>query len=401
MNRSTSSRNTTADVVVVGAGPAGVTAAYLLAKDGHQVLLIDKATFPRKKLCAGCLTEKTRDLLSRTFGLTETYMIREGIVAATADHYQISCRREMICKRNTSIPFTFVDRTAYDAKLLAAAEEAGVTVITGCEVTSVDPLIGLVMTRDGRTITGRYLIGADGVNSRVRHAFPITPEDKNRWFQNLASTVEIKVPRSRLAPPFSGIDHPILFFDLPGWKAGYGWAFPGEEEVILGIGGLKQGGERRVAEIFKTCLAAKGLEDMVSHPQGWALPYGNFIRNPTFGVALLVGDAGGFVEPFLGEGIFYAHRTGELAAAAVHRALSEGGDAADHYQQLIRSLICPELKADLRGRNLLFHLVHRLPVPLIRVIITHSDNLLIGLIHGRRSWQWLRPAGNLHQRTEP
>lgn len=400
MDQSPSSAPTTADVVVVGGGPAGATAAFLLAEHGHQVLLFDRAAFPRQKLCGGCLTEKTRDLLGRTFRLTETDLAREGIVAATADHYQISCRREMICSRSTPIPFTFVNRAAYDARLLAAAEAAGVTVITGCEVTGVDPARGMVMTRDGRTITGRYLIGADGVNSRVRRAFPTTPEERTWWYQNLAGTVEVKVPRTQLAPPFGLIDHPILFFDL-GWETGYGWAFPGEEEMTLGVGGLKQGGQSRIVDIFRNSLAAGILEEDVGHLPGWPLPYGNFIRDPTCGVALLVGDAGGFVEPFLGEGIFYAHRTGELAAVAVDRGLSEGCDAADQYRHLIRSLVYPELKADLQGRRMIFHLFHHLPLPLIRVIIALSDDLMIGLVHGRRSWQWFRPAGDLHRRTEP
>lgn len=401
MNQSPSPIPTSADVVVVGAGPAGSTAAYLLAKHGHQVLLLDRAAFPRQKLCAGCLTEKTRDLLRRAFGLTEAEMAREGIITATADHYQITCRSETISRRSTPIPFTFVNRAAYDAKLLATAEKVGVTVITGCEVTGVDPTRGMVQTRDGKTITGRYLIGADGANSRVRRAFPTTPEDRTRWYRNLAGTVEMKIPRSQMTSSFRTLDHPVLFFDLPGWGAGYGWVFPGEEDMILGVGGLKQNGKSRVAEVFRNCLAAGILEEKTLHPQGWPLPYGNFIRDPTCGVTLLVGDAGGFVEPLLGEGIFYAHRTGELAAAAVDRAFSEGDDAADQYRHLIQSLINPELKADLRGRRLLFHLLHHLPLPLIRVLATLSDDLLIGLVHGRRSWQWFRPAGDLHRRTEP
>lgn len=401
MDQSTSSIPITADIVVVGAGPAGATTAYLLAKYGHQVLLLDKAAFPRKKLCAGCLTEKTRDLLTRTFGLTEADLIREGIVVATADHYQISSRKGMICRRSSAIPFTFVNRTAYDAKILEMAEAAGVTVITGCEVTDVDPGKGTVSTRDGRTIRGRYLIGADGVNSRVRRAFPITPGERSRWYRNLAGTVEVKVPRTRLASPLRAIDHPVLFFDLPGAGTGYGWAFPGDEEVILGIGGLKQRGKRTITEIFRQYLATGALLEEVPELQGWPLPYGNFIKDPTCGSALLVGDAGGFVEPLLGEGIFYAHRTGELAAAAVDRALTDGGGAADQYRRLIQTLIYPELKADLRGRRLLFLIIRHLPAPLIRVLLDHSDGLLIGLIHGRRSWQWFRPAGDLHQRIEP
>lgn len=371
-----SSIPTTADVVVVGAGPAGTTAAYLLAKYGHQVLLLDKAAFPRKKLCAGCLTEKTRNLLSRTFGLKEADLVMEGIVVATADHYQITCKREMICRRSSAIPFTFINRTAYDARLLAAAEAAGVTLITGCEVTGVDPESGTVSTRDGRTIRGRYLIGADGVNSRVRRAFPTTP-DEDPVVSKPGRHGGGEVPRTKLASPFSAIDHPILFFDQR-WGTGYGWAFPGDQEVTLGIGGLKQSGKRKVAEIFGQYLATGILLEKVPDPQGWSLPYGNFIKNPTCGVALRVGDAGGFVEPFLGEGIFYAHRTGELAAVAVDRELTEGGDAGDQYRRLVQSLIYPELKVDLRGRRLLFSMIHHMPVPLLRVLLTLSDDLLIG-----------------------
>lgn len=120
---------------------------------GTGCLLLDKAAFPRQKLCAGCLTEKTRDLLRRTFGLTETDLAREGIVAATANHYQINCRSETVCKRSTLIPFTFVNRPCMTRDSWPPAEAIGVTVITGCEVTGVDPARGIVVTRDGRTIT--------------------------------------------------------------------------------------------------------------------------------------------------------------------------------------------------------------------------------------------------------
>ena len=132
----------------------------------------------------------------------------------------------------------------------------------------MDPARGMVVTRDGRTITGRYLIGADEVNSRVRRAFPTTPRERIRWYRNLAGTLEVKIPRTQLAPLLSVIDHPNLFFDLPGWKTGYGWAFPGKEEVTLGVGGLKQGGQRRIADIFKNCLAAGVLKEKVVHLRG-------------------------------------------------------------------------------------------------------------------------------------
>ena len=128
-------------------------------------------------------------------------------------------------------------------------------------------------------------------------------------------------------------DPPALFFDL-GWVAGYGWVFPEEEGVIPGIGGLKQGEKRRVADIFRNRLAAGGLEEMVPPPQGR-----HSSMAPSSGIRpaerpCWSGIPGSSLSRSSAKGSFYAHRTGELV---VDRALSEMGDAADQYRRLIQS----------------------------------------------------------------
>jgi menaquinone-9 beta-reductase len=111
----------TYDAVIVGAGPAGATAAFILSRAGRRVLLLDKRTFPRPKLCAGLLTWKTTHLLERIFQCGVEALASAGIVRDQNDEYIVACGKTTLVQGRMGIPFRFIDRSAYDAWTVSQA----------------------------------------------------------------------------------------------------------------------------------------------------------------------------------------------------------------------------------------------------------------------------------------
>ena len=338
------------DIAVVGAGPAGATAAYLLACDGFDVCLFDKQVFPRAKLCAGLLTWKTIDLLQRIFGCSLQDLKKSGLVVNECRDYRVYFHQMELARGRLDYPFHFTDRAVYDAHWLSKARAAGARVETGTAVTEVQPGRGLLTLADGRKLQSRFIIGADGVWSMVGRAIMTGTRHQRRWRRGMAAAVEA---RWYSIPPAPGGKVAALHFGHLPW--GYGWVFPGPEGRTVGVCGLRRNSGTTIRKAFQHLIETTAIPpEILASCRGHALPYGNYLKSPAAGSVMLVGDACGAADPLLGEGIYYAHRSAELAARAIGANILNIDKATVEY---IRSMQC-HLIREMRWihfyRNLLF-----------------------------------------------
>ena len=338
------------DVAVVGGGPAGATAAYLLARQGLHVRLFDKRHFPRPKLCAGLLTWKTIEILKRIFATGSDELCRSGIVVNACRDYRIYHRHLEIARGRLDFPFHFVDRESYDHHWLKMAATAGAQIETGVGAAGVDADSGEVRLDDGRCVRAEIIIGADGVWSRVRAAIHGQQRAKRKWRDHLATAIEAHCPFVDSKSPHA---FAALHFGHTGW--GYAWSFPGDKKQIMGMLHLNRSGNASLSRVFGDWYQALGIEpDALTPLRGYPLPYGNYLSRPARGKVLLIGDACGLADPLLGEGIFYAHRSAEIAAQAVTAVYGRWGEAAPAYSGALHRKVIRELHWIHWLRNLLF-----------------------------------------------
>ncbi len=378
------------DVVVIGGGPAGASAAKVLAEAGADVLVLERRTFPRHKLCAGLLTWKTMDAIERVFGETPERLLKTGAVNHASDRYRVRHKGRILLEGKMFHPFHFARRKDLDALLLDRAEQAGARVVCGDKVVRADPLTGEVETGSGKRVAAGHIIGADGALGVTRQAFPILGR---AWRAELGTGLEIFLDRN--GPHLSGAAHEDLTADFPtvysGFiHAGYSWTFPHKNHVVVGVGGLNRGGVSRFRPSFMEFIRFLGLpESLGAGVRAHPLPFGNFLRRPAHGRALLAGDAAGFVETLFGEGIYYAVRTGELAGQASAIALRTGAAPAVPYLSELRRDVFPEFIYSRRLRKALFRGM-RLGAPPVSLFLQAGGGRLIEMVHGVRSYKWLR-----------
>jgi len=367
------------DAVVVGCGPAGSASARILAQAGAKVVMLDQHAFPRPKLCGGLITWKSIKALSRIFDEDVNSLKKKGFINNSSQKYSIYYRGNLLHTDEVSYPFHFVDRKSLDLELVRKAQAAGAVLRTGDKVVKISTAEGWVRTASGKTIQGRYIFGADGANSIIRRSMPL---DHKAWLKNLASTIEISIPAQRFP---SAPDHPTLSIGYV--DAGYCWVFPHAEKIIVGICGLKRSNNnfRSLFIEFLRSLGLAGWKDIAF--KGHPLPYGNFLKEPCFQKALLCGDAAGFVEPLLGEGIFYAMTTGRYAAQSVLEGGTDYKAVERFYINRLKKNIYPELVYSSRLRWLLLlnlRYFSRLSFKLFFRTHTHH---LAELVHGMRSYR--------------
>ncbi|WP_320171487.1 geranylgeranyl reductase family protein [Maridesulfovibrio sp.] len=369
------------DVVIAGGGPSGSTAAYILARKGFRVALIDKAEFPRKKLCGGLITHKTVTLLDKIYGCGAATLHEKGLIRFESPEYSINYRDHNIRDAESSIPFRFIDRVDFDYFLLQKAAEAGAHIFTGEEITDCNYRDAEVKTASRRIYKGQYLLGTDGVNSTIRRFLPY---DKKKWRSDMAATIEIifnaeDFPRR--------ITRPELYIGY--LRAGYIWVFPAGDKVVTGIGALS-----RCTVDFKSTfmnfLRSQGVANPEALPmRGFPLPYGNYMKNPCFGRTLLAGDAAGIVEPLFGEGIFYALQSGRYAAESLARGLSENRNPEKFYLERLEKYVYPELKYSNRLRWALFYSQPILKHMSFKIAFKSMPRLLADMVHGVRSYKFM------------
>lgn len=375
------------DVMIAGGGPAGSTAGYILSKAGLKVLLIDRNTFPRHKLCGGCITEKAVQLLQRVFGETANGLMEKDIINFGSRRYEIYSRNRLITGRETRLSFYFVERHRYDHFFLEKAREAGAEIREGDGVVSFDVVSCTARAVSGNVFSSRFVIGADGVNSIIRRNLPEEVFDRAEWRRETGNAVEILIDRSELP---AAIDHPALYFDFN--RNGYAWLFPNREKIVAGIGGLARDNVKVLRPSFMTFLSSLKIKGPERFPlKGCTFPYGNYLTKPVYGNVLLAGDAAGFADPLLGEGIYYAQRSGELAAHAILDSLKETDEqAAQRYVRSLDEHIMTELLYAKKIRDFMFSYLGRMRFLPLKIIMSMLGDMPIEAVHGVRSYRWLK-----------
>ena len=323
-----------ADVIVVGAGPAGSTTAYYLAQAGLDVLVLEKSRFPREKVCGDGLTPRgVKTLVAMGISVSEQdgWVRNKGLRVIGAGK-----RLELPWPELSSYPgYGLVrPRADLDQMLARRAQQAGARLLEGVTVTGpvLDERTGRITgvtakTEDGeQTYRGRIVVAADGNSSRLSVAMGLRKRDDRPL--GVAVRTYYRSPRHNDDYLESWLD----LWDGDRLLPGYGWIFGmGDGTSNVGLGLLNASaafGHTDYHALLRKWLAGMPAEwgfteeNRTEPIRGAALPMG-FNRTPHYHHGLLlVGDAGGMINPFNGEGIAYAMESAEILARTVTQALA-------------------------------------------------------------------------------
>ncbi len=346
------------DITIIGAGPAGSTAAYLLTKSGFRVIIIDKSVFPRDKLCGGLITKKTINLLERVYGEKEESLKEKSIINFYTNKFYFLNKEKILKNGSNKIPTYFVERTVYDKYLLEKAVSSGAKFIYDEEVKKIEFNSNIITTSKGNKIQSRYIIGADGANSVLRKEFERLGILENKyWLNNLGFALETFLDKDKL--PF---DKDTMYLYFGYIKTGYIWIFPKKEKAVIGVGGLLNKLDAKdMKKILTNFLISlrideKTVDTCIKNIKGHPIPFGNYIFNPVYNNTILIGDAAGLVNPLTGEGIYYAQRSAELVADAINKDYLNKGKLEEEYLKNINLYVMPELLKMLKIRSLYFNI---------------------------------------------
>lgn len=304
------------DLIIVGAGPGGSTAAYVVSKLGLKVLILDRFNFPRYKPCGGGLTPKTIALM-HGLNIDPEPVIRNGCTETALINW---AGTYMVSNYDNNEPIISVtSRDHFDYYLLNTSLMQGVEFLK-------DRVVGIKETKDGVVVrgfndeyVGNYVIGADGANSIIS--------------QSIGNDINGGRAIALMTIAHGRVLHDnVCVIDMTRIKWGYAWSFPrGKGEYDVGIGSLRWSNYR---DYLRNYVKELSLKEGVIY--GHPIPIRPKGRLASKRV-LLVGDAGGFADPTTGEGIFYAMYTGTLAALAIGKARLR--EPSLTYLDLIKPLV--------------------------------------------------------------
>lgn len=372
------------DAIICGAGPAGATAANILARRGMSVLVLDRKEFPRFKLCGGLLTWKTQRFLTRVMGIDSRELESSGVLRGSFSKWGLGVNDLPLTTGDMPHPFLLVDRTDYDALLVEKMKQSGAQLRSPEGVVDVEPQSKAVVLKSGERIKAEFIIGADGAMSTVRRGLAARGAVRPPFSRRVALALEIYVPRR--AGSFA--DFPCIHIGKV--PSGYFWSFPGKDKQCLGVGSSKVRNGRKLKGMFAAYCRSFGVDICGCNVRGHPLPYGDFEVRPGSGNILLCGDAAGLADPLLGEGIFYAHYSALLACRAILESDTRGGRAAETYARLMREIV-GELRYARLWRNMTLGVLRPFDFALFRLLVRRYSRELAETIHGMRSFKCLRP----------
>lgn len=346
------------DLIIIGGGPAGASAAISAVRGGSSVLLLERGRLPRHKVCGEFVSAESLGLLTNLLDRDHSALLRDAVRIWQARLFLDGRALQTVMDP----PAASIARLDLDAALWHSAENAGVDVRQQVTVQSVIGTGPFRVLTTGGEFEARAIVNASGRWSNLNLA-PTKAERREKWLGIKAHFTEI------FAPP--SVD--LYFFD-----GGYCGVQP------VHIRGENSLGRVNASAMVRADRASTLAEVFAHHPalhqrsQGWTAlsdPVSTsplIFRNPQPERAgiLMVGDAAGFVDPFVGDGISLALRSGALAASCLRPFFAGDGSlshAASRYRELYRQSLTPVFRASSKIRQML-RLPRTLRTPLLMLL---------------------------------
>lgn len=290
------------EVIIIGAGPGGISAGITLLQNKIDCCIIDKCVFPRNKTCGGLMTQKTIEFI-KTFGIDA---LKDGVIKNKVENVSIVNCGELITEFTCNSPFYLVDRAEFDNYLLQEFLALGGNFLFSKKAIKIEEAIHQVELDDGQKLFYNYIIGADGINGMTTKYVRRPPVAR-------AFGLEVEILNRDIS-----VDTAMISLDVGLFKDGYAWCFPKGEYVTIGFAFSYEKGFDYIDFFKKYLKRTYGFTKSVAF-KGAFLPYGAGSQCATNEKAnlLLVGDAAGFVDAITGEGIYYALVSGKYAAHAI------------------------------------------------------------------------------------
>lgn len=306
------------DVAVVGAGPAGSSAARSAAAAGARVVVLDRAAFPRYKTCGGGL-----------IGPSLAALPGAPPERAAITRLDLTLRGGRLRSRSSAAPFVrMTTRSELDTWLLEVAAAAGAEVRAPCRVLGLD---GDVLSTDAGPLRAAVVVASDGTSSRLARAVGVR-------LGRVDLGLEVELEAGPQAAAWADRVH-LDWGPVPG---SYGWVFPKGDTLTVGVIAARGAGDA-TRRYLRDLLSGLGLERLrVVHDSGHLTR----CRTPDSplgrGRVLLAGDAAGLLEPWTREGISFATRSGLLAGLA---AAAGPTGAVERYRASLAHELLPEMAA--------------------------------------------------------
>lgn len=355
------------DAIIVGAGPAGSSAAIYCNKLGLNTLLLDKSIFPRDKICGDALSGKSVKILEELDLLQDLDKLDGAIVNriifGNPNHSECELHlNKSLNKRHISHGFV-IPRKIFDNYLFKKASDVS-DVVSGF---NVDDLIynksqvvgvkGKTSNGEQKKYFGNIVLGADGPYSIVSRKSGLYNSDMNY------TAVGLRCYYENVEDLTDQIELHYVNETIPG----YFWIFPaGNKKANIGVGLLKSSAKKKkynLQQIMQQVINSKNFKhrfknsNALEKPKGWNLPFGNTKRENHGNGFLLLGDAAGLVDPFTGEGIGNAMESGKIAADIVLKAKkinNFSNQILSEYDKVLWEYLGSELKTS----TLLLKLAH-------------------------------------------
>ncbi len=320
------------DVVVVGAGPSGSTAAKILAEQGLNVLLVDKTKFPRNKPCGGGLPLRVlqRFPYIKDINAIESYSYG-GYLYSQSLRYKIE-----IHKQEPII--AMVLRKKFDNALVELAVDSGARFQDGKSVKDlkITPDKAQVALNDGSHIDAKFVIGADGFLSTVARKAGLSIPHKSI---GISVVEEFSLKKDIMDRYYTDKRFCHIHSKING-ISGYGWVLPKQNTVNIGLvdywlRGKMTNDKKNIKEAFNAYISLLKNTDIIpkniesTQLQGGTLPVKPLEKTYTDRV-ILCGDAAGFINPVSGEGIYYALASAEIAARVSAEAI-QANDTSEQF----------------------------------------------------------------------
>lgn len=320
------------DVVVLGAGPAGLNAAYAARGLGAHTLVLDRARHPRYKTCGGGMI----GLSLNSVGPELTIPVRAQV---TEVGFTYRGKWRYLKTDREGPVLSMVNRSEFDAAMRNAVEAGGATIREKALVRSVEPAAGggvTILLADGTSISTRTVVGADGsAGISARHV--------GVRYRQTDLGLECELPADG---PLAATWRSRAHLDWGAIPGSYGWLFPKGDFLTVGVI-AERGDPAGTRAYLSSLIRLLGLEHLEPAQNSGHLTRCRTADSPLVrGNVIVAGDAAGLLEPCTREGISYALRSGTLAGAAAAKAALSGDHAPlDEYEQLIGLTLGKEMDA--------------------------------------------------------